>query len=267
MNLPAEWTHGTVSANGIDLQYYRVGDGPTIVLVHGFGDTGRRWVPLAEELAEDYDVVTYDARGHGRSDAPETGYSISDRVADLRGLIDELDIEQPILLGHSIGGGTVGWLATNHPELPRGVILVDPDCVHDLPDRDPDEYFEESRQRLRNGHEQTVEEIVEEQYPEMDSAHARRLATGHLESSLEIAELAREGYPAPLVEKLPEISCQTLLLRSDRDVEGRVADLDAAERLQSGRLVHVPEAGHYVIRDRFDAALTEIRTFLRRVDP
>ncbi|WEL18042.1 Alpha/beta hydrolase [Halorhabdus sp. SVX81] len=56
-------------------------------------------------------------------------------------------------------------------------------------------------------------------------------------------------------------------LRSDRDIEVRAADLDAAESLQSGRLLHIPEAGHYVIRDRFDAALTEIRTFLRQVDP
>lgn len=63
----------------------------------------------------------------------------------------------------------------------------------------------------------------------------------------------------------PDINCRTLVLRSDAGIEQRVADLDAADRLQSGRLVHIPDTGHYVFRDAYDAAYTELRTYLRRV--
>lgn len=265
MNLPDEWTAGSVPSNGIRLQNYRTGDGPPIVLAHGFKDTGRRWVPLAEDLADDYEVVAYDARGHGRSDAPETGYSIADRVADLRGLIRGLDLEQPIMLGHSMGGGTVGWTAARHPALLRGAILVEPDCFHTLPDKDPDELFEDSREHLERPTERTVEELVEELYPEQDPAHARRLVVGHLECSQVIAELAREGYPSPLADVFSDITCRTLVLRSDAEIEQRVTDLKAADSLQSGRLIHIPNAGHYVFRDAYDAAYKELRTYLRRV--
>lgn len=226
---------------------------------------GRRWIPLAEELVEDYEVVAYDARGHGRSDAPDTGYQLIDRIADLRGIVDGLNLENPVLVGHSLGAATVGWTAARHPALPRGVVLIDPDCLHRLPTESGDELFEQSRSYLQERFDRTVEEIIEESYAEVESTHARRLASGHLEGEMVIAELARQGYPAPLVDAFQEITAPTLVLRSDSEIEQRVADLNAADSLQSGRLVHIPKAGHYVFRDAFESAYTELQTVLRRV--
>jgi alpha-beta hydrolase superfamily lysophospholipase len=85
MDLPEEWTADTVNTNGADLKCYRTGDGPPLLMAHGLYDNGRRWVPLAADFCDEYEVVTFDARGHGRSEAPEAGYSLEDRVADLRG--------------------------------------------------------------------------------------------------------------------------------------------------------------------------------------
>ncbi|WP_458188143.1 alpha/beta fold hydrolase [Haladaptatus sp. NG-WS-4] len=107
MNLPEDWSANTVRANGIEVQYYRTGEGLPLVMAYGFYDNGRCWAPLAADLADDYDLVMYDARGHGRSDAPEAGYAIEDRVDDLVGLVDALSLVDPILLGHSMGGSTV----------------------------------------------------------------------------------------------------------------------------------------------------------------
>lgn len=265
MNLPDGWTTGSVSSNGTDLQYYRTGEGKPIVLVHGFLDTGRRWIPLAEDLSEEYSIVAYDARGHGRSDAPDTGYQLKDRIDDLRGVIDGLCLENPVLLGHSIGAGTVGWAAARQPKLPKGVVLINPDCFHRLPNKSPDELFEQSRSHLEQTFDRSVEEIIEESYSEMNPTHARRLAAGHLECDLAIAELARHGYPAPLVDAFEEITARTLVLRADSDVEQRVADLNAVDSLQTGRLVHIPDAGHYVFRDVYETAYKELQTFLRRL--
>lgn len=265
MSLADDWTTGTVRANGVDLAWYRTGEGPPIVLVHGFYDDGRRWVPLTEDLAADYEVVAYDARGHGRSDAPESGYGIDDRIADLLGVIEGLDLADPILMGHSMGAGTVAWTAARHPDCPRAVVLEDPVGVHDEPEMSPEERATAVRERLATVADLSVEAVIDEHYPEADPGRARRLATASKAADPAIAEIGREGYPAPLGETFSEIGCPTLVLRSDAAVERRVADLNAAEDLADGRLVHVPDAGHYVLGDEYEAARAELAAFLRRL--
>lgn len=269
MNIPDGWTTDTVRANGIELRYYRTGDGSPLVMAHGFFGNGRCWIPLAETLAEDYDVVTYDARGHGRSDAPETGYDVENRVADLVGLVEALDLDDPILLGHSMGAATVAWTAAEHSDLPRALVLEDPVGVHADPHSDPDVDIEEAaahvREQVHERADQSVEEAIANDYEEFDPDWARRLAVASVECSPEIAEYALEGPPKPLREVFPDIACPTLVLRSDADVERRVRDLAAADSLANGRLVHVPDAGHYVFHDESDTACAELRAFFRRI--
>jgi pimeloyl-ACP methyl ester carboxylesterase len=264
MNLPEGWTTGSVSANEIGLRYYRTGSGPPLVMVHGFYDNGRCSLPLADDLAADYDVVTYDARGHGLSEAPETGYDIENRVADLVGLVDELGLDRPILFGHSMGSATVAWAAATHPDLPRALLLEDPEGLRDTPDIGPDERARMVRETLDGGADQSVEELVAN-YDGLDADAARRHAVADTELSPNIAEIAREGYPSPLKQVFDDIACPTLVLRSDADTERRVRDLKAADSLADGRVVHVPDAGHYVFHDEFDAAYAELRAFLQRV--
>ncbi|AFK21319.1 MULTISPECIES: alpha/beta fold hydrolase [Haloferax] len=134
MNLPDSWTTDTVHVNGVGLQYYRAGSGPPLVMAHGFYNNGRCWEPLVADLADDYELVMYDARGHGRSDAPKSGYTMDDRVEDLLGLVDALDLVDPILLGHSMGGSIVAWTAAKKPDLPRAIILEDPAGMYGAPD-------------------------------------------------------------------------------------------------------------------------------------
>lgn len=269
MDLPDGWTTGTVSANGIDLQYYRTGSGPPIVMAHAFYANGRCWEPLVDDLMDDYDVVTYDARGHGQSDAPKTGYGIGNRVADLVGLINELDIDDPILLGHSMGASSVAWTAAEYPNLPRALVLEDPVGIHDDPHSDPDTDMEEAaanvREQVRRRANQSVEEAIDSAYEEFDPDWARRLAIASGECGPQIAEYALDSYPKPLRDVFPDIKCPTLVLRSDVDTERRTHDLEAVDSLADGRVIHIPGAGHYVFHDKHDAAYTELRAFLQRV--
>ncbi|MFP8953064.1 alpha/beta fold hydrolase [Natrialbaceae archaeon A-arb3/5] len=147
----------------------------------------------------------------------------------------------------------------------RPVSPIEPDCFHELPSSSPDELVEQSRSHLERTFDRTVEEIIDESYSELDPVHARRLATGHLECDPVIAELARHGYPSPLVDAFEEITARTLVLRSDRGIEQRVADQNAADSLRRGRLVHIPDSGHYVFRDADETAFKELQTFLWRV--
>ncbi|WP_435361643.1 alpha/beta fold hydrolase [Haloarchaeobius sp. DFWS5] len=263
MDLPTDWTTDSLQTNGVELQYYRTGDGPPVVMAHGFGENGRCFEPLASALADEYEVITYDARAHGHSGAPESGYDIEDRVADLVGLVESLDLDDPILLGHSMGGSTVAWTAATHPELPRAVVLEDPAAMYGESEMSPGERAEIVREQLAEDAEKTVEERADE-YQEFTPEQARRHAVADDECRTAIAEIAREGYPqAP--DAFPDIECPALVLLGDREVERRVAAYDAAEALEQGRLVHVPGAGHYVFETRFDAAFAELQTFLRRL--
>lgn len=255
----------TVDAGGVSLQTYRTGSGPPVVLLHGYYDDGRRWVRLGDDLRDEYEVVTFDIRGHGQSDAPETGYSIDDRLTDLDAVIDRLDLADPVLVGHSMGATTAGWYAARYSEQVRGVVLVDPECLHDLPDMDADELEATVREHFEGSEALTVEGLLEDHYDHLDRTQAERLAEASLAVSEHAAvQLARDGYPTPLADQFDQVHCPALILRSDRDVETRVRDLDTAARLPTGRLVHVTDADHYVFHDEYDAALTELRTFLQR---
>src|SRR5215203_2109357 len=127
---PAGWTDGYVAANGIRLHYWRTGGAkPALVLAHGSSDDALCWTNLAKELTDRYDVIMFDARGHGLSDPPTAADPVDVQVEDLAGLIKALKLDKPILMGHSMGSASVAWFAAKYPDVPRAVILEDPALV------------------------------------------------------------------------------------------------------------------------------------------
>jgi len=98
-------------------QYVRVGgQGPAVLLLHGFGDTGDMWQPLAEPLVKDHTVIIPDLRGMGLSSHPEGGYEKVAQARDLAAILDELKIQKVVLVTHDIGN-TVGYaLAAQYPD-------------------------------------------------------------------------------------------------------------------------------------------------------
>jgi pimeloyl-ACP methyl ester carboxylesterase len=85
-------------------QYVRLGGkGPAVLLLHGFGDTGDMWVPLADALVKDHTVVVPDLRGMGLSSHPEGGYEKIAQARDLAAVLDQLKIQELALVTHDIG--------------------------------------------------------------------------------------------------------------------------------------------------------------------
>ncbi|GAG66350.1 unnamed protein product [marine sediment metagenome] len=104
MNEMKKWFDDYVKTNGIKIHYYRTGgDKPQVVLNHGVMDDGLCWTRVAIELETDYDVIMFDARGHGFSDSGEGDYSAESRVKDLAEAIQALGLEKPVVGGHSLG--------------------------------------------------------------------------------------------------------------------------------------------------------------------
>lgn len=121
------WSESDVFANGIHQHYYRTGKNkPPLILLHGFTENGLCWSRVAKALEQDYDVIMVDARGHGQSSGPETGYVQELLTRDVAGLIQGLELQHPYVFGFSNGALTAAQVAATFPELVRAVILEDP---------------------------------------------------------------------------------------------------------------------------------------------
>lgn len=121
------WVTGDCATNGVNIHYLRTGGAkPPVILLHGLMGSGACWTHLARVLEGEFDVVMPDARGHGRSSAPDYGYRYDDHASDVVGLIRSLGLSRPFLLGHSMGGMTAAVVASRDAEGVRGLVLVDP---------------------------------------------------------------------------------------------------------------------------------------------
>lgn len=266
MNLPEGWITEAIELEDVTLQTYRVGDAssPPLLLLHGFYESARCRYRLATDLADDFQVILYDARAHGESDAPNNGYRIENRVADLVGVVEGLNLENPILVGHSMGGSTAAWTAATHPDVPRGLVLEDPAGMRpEAESPDPDTRAKTVQEYIDDVANRSLPHLARE-YGTSDSTYAHLQAVADTKLRPEIAEIARTGYPH-LVDAFPQISCPSLVLRGDSDIDERVTDLDMADLFEYGRLIHIHGAGHHVFQDEYDAAYRELRAFLHRL--
>jgi pimeloyl-ACP methyl ester carboxylesterase len=107
-------------------QYVRVGGhGPAVLLLHGFGDSGDMWEPLAELLVKDHTVIVPDLRGMGLSSHPEAGYEKVAQARDIAGILDQLGAQEVDLVTHDIGNMVGYALAARYPARVKKWVIMD----------------------------------------------------------------------------------------------------------------------------------------------
>lgn len=115
-----------VFANSLSFHYWRVGEGPDVIMLHGLSGNLAVWhLKMVPMLRQNYRITTFDLRGHGRSDMPPRGYTTGDMAEDLRGIMDALDIEYAHLVGHSMGADIALNFALRYPERTDRLVLVE----------------------------------------------------------------------------------------------------------------------------------------------
>ena len=113
-----------VNTNGFFAHYEVTGEGENIILIHGAFDNLEMWYHQIPALSKYYRVITYDVRGHGKTECTEEDYSLSLFSKDLYHFMKTMDIEKAYFLGFSMGGRIALNLAIDHPGMVKALILA-----------------------------------------------------------------------------------------------------------------------------------------------
>jgi N-formylmaleamate deformylase len=269
----ANWTDGFVETNGINLHYIRTGgDKPPVVLCHGFSDNGLCWTPVARELEADYDVMMVDARCHGKSDAPATGNHTQAMADDLAGLIEQLDLDRPVVAGHSMGAGYTQNAAARYPHLMRAIVLEDPGWR--MPSTTTNRQADWAA-RLRAEFDKTqvmafddAFAVYREQFnPAVSDEMVRFLTQSKRELNLNI--LNRDFGPDDAWrDAVANIRCPFLLFTGSPERGALATEAAFAEAItlapQIERL-HVDTVGHLIRYEAFDTFMAALGPFLAKI--
>ena len=122
---PPEFRTSDIASNGTTIHVRSGGTGPAVLLLHGYGETGDMWVPMAIDLARDHTVVVPDLRGMGLSAKPAGGFDKKTQATDMAGVLDELGIERTDLVTHDIGNMVGYAFAALYPDRVMRFALID----------------------------------------------------------------------------------------------------------------------------------------------
>ena len=124
-DFPAAFAVRDIPANGTTIHVRSAGHGPAVVLLHGYGETGDMWIPLAAELAKDHQVIVPDLRGLGLSAKPAGGFDKKTQAADVAAVMDALGAAQADVVAHDIGNMVTFQVAARYPQRVRRLVVID----------------------------------------------------------------------------------------------------------------------------------------------
>ncbi len=260
------WAYQKVKTNGIHINIHRTGKGekPPVVLLHGITDNGLCWTRTARDLEADYDVIMVDARGHGESDKPETGYGPGDHAGDVAGVINKLELTRPVLIGHSMGGSTAAHAAAMYGDKLRGVIFIDPPLREPGQGRDPDE-VKKWRKGIAQKSKWSLQDLMQEARQNgWDELEIEPWATSKQQVSPEVTEYVT-AQRTHWRDLLPRIDVPALLVTGDVEngaiITPEIAK-EAVDLLQLGQHKHIAGTGHNIHREDYTTCIDAIQAFL-----
>jgi pimeloyl-ACP methyl ester carboxylesterase len=261
----------SVDVGGLRIAFERRGEGPPLVLLHGWPSNSREWRHQLNALSDEFTVVAWDAPGAGQSSDPPETFRLADWADCLAALLERLGFGSAHIAGLSWGGGLALEFYRRHPTFPRTLILAS--AYAGWAGSLPAEVVQQRLQlMLRNS------ELPSDQWaPAWIQTLVAKEASDEVVAELML--IASELHPAgtraamrafadaDLRDVLPRIDVPTLLLFGDKDVR---APKEVWEPLHSGirrsKLVLLPDVGHMIDLESADRFNAEVRTFLRVVD-
>ena len=219
----------TITVNGINLAYTRLGKGTPLVLIHGFPLDHTSWNEAASLLQNEFDVILPDLRGFGQSTTVETQYTVSDMADDLAGLLDALGIEKAAIAGHSMGGYVALAFAKKYPQRVSGLGLVSSQTAADAPERKEGRY-----KTAADVAEKGVSVVAEAMTPKLSAdASVQAVVRGVIEKQSKsgvIGALKAMAEREDFMPYLSSVKFPVVLIHGDADV---LIPIDRAKEVNS----------------------------------
>jgi pimeloyl-ACP methyl ester carboxylesterase len=244
-----------VSTDGLGINYERVGEGPPLLLLHGFAMGLERWkgAGYVDDLRADFSVIITDARGHGRSGKPHesSAYSLDLMVDDALAVLSAQGIDRAHLWGYSMGGTVIRRLCERVPALPLSVVIggsAPSDMVEVVRD-DPQEVA------LRKG----IQAYVDLMDPN-GNVLTEQARTFFLSNDADALAALRAATLRWRVTA-PRIACPALIYAGEKDAVHERAESYVAD-LPDARFRTVPDANHGMAFGVSAPVLPWVRDFL-----
>ena len=246
------------------LAWERQGAGASLLLIHGLGYARWGWEPVVEPLARSFDVLLFDNRGIGESDAPPGPYTTAELAADALQVLDEAGVERAHVLGTSLGGMVAQELALAAPGRVEKLVLVSttPGGPESFPMPEQTVTLMTSGATLRQFVENALAPAADPELVERILRHRERTAQPFEAWSAQAA--AGAGFAA--LDRIGAISAPTLVLHGTEDavVDSRNATL-LAERIPHARVELIAGGGHLCFWEQPDRFVEVVTEFLRGV--
>ncbi len=269
--------HGYADNNGVKIHYAAIGDGPLVVMIHGFPDFWYTWREQMEALAGEYRVVAIDQRGYNLSDKPEgvANYAMPLLVGDVVAVIRSLGEEKAIVVGHDWGGMVAWQTAINAPEVVERLIILNlPHPRGLMRELAKDEEQAANSQYARNFQQDGAHQAFTAQALAgwvTDSAARARYVEAFERSDFEaMLHYYKANYPRPPYTEdtsaLVKVKSPVLVIHGLDDQYLLAAALDRTwEWIDSDlTLVTIPGAGHFVQQEATEIVNRSILAWLNR---
>ncbi|MFB9264733.1 alpha/beta fold hydrolase [Bradyrhizobium erythrophlei] len=246
-----------LNRGGVDIHYEVYGNGPPLILTHGYSSTSAMWQGQIEALSKHYKLVLWDMRGHGQSDYPDdpAAYSEALTVGDIAALLDAVGADKAIVGGLSLGGYMSLAFHRAHPERVRALLIID---------TGPGFKKDDAREVWNNRARDTGDRFEREGLDVLKSFSRERSTVTH--RNAKGLALAARGMlaqrDARVIESLPDIRVPSLVVVGADDTPFLAPSDYMAAKIPGARKVIVPNAGHAVNIDQPQAFIEAVLPFL-----
>jgi len=268
--------HGFADSCGVKIHYVTTGEGPLLVMLHGFPDYWYTWRKQMPALAEHFQVVAVDLRGYNKSDQPEgvENYAMSALVGDVKAVVEHFNRRQAVIVGHDWGGAIAWTFAMQHPEMTERLVILNLPHLAALrrelannPEQRKASAYARHFQRPEAASQLTAEGLTfwvtdQDARPKYLAAFKRSSFDGML--NYYKANYPREPYQQPA--DVPKVKCSVLMIHGLKDTALLPEGLnDTWQYLDKDlTLVTIPGAGHFVQQDAAKFVTTQLTNWLKR---
>jgi pimeloyl-ACP methyl ester carboxylesterase len=246
-----------LNRDGVAIHYEVTGHGPALLLTHGYSATGDMWRGQVDAFSKHYQLITWDMRGHGRSDYPEdpAAYSEEATVADMAALLNIVGAERGIVGGLSLGGYMSLAFHLANPERVRGLLIID---------TGPGYRNDEAREGWNRNALRTAERYETEGLARLAAGSPEMRAAAHRDAT-GLARAARgmlTQRDARVISSLPTVNVPSLVVVGADDTPFIAASDYMANKIPAAKKVVIPNAGHAANIDQPEAFNAAVLGFL-----